>query len=167
LNAVQPFDWAGFFRARVYDVNPKVPENGFTQGGYRLVYNDTEPEWLKKAESVRGASFATSLGFSIRTESADSHGSLDSVGWDSLAFKAGILPDMQLQAVNDQKYTAAGLRETILAAEKSKEPIKLLLKRGDEFVTVSLDYHGGMRYPHLERVEATPDRLDEIFAPAK
>ncbi len=167
LNAVQPFDWAGFFRARVYEVNPKVPENGFTQGGYRLVYNDTEPEWLKKAESVRGASFATSLGFSIRSESADSHGSLDSVGWDSLAFKAGILPDMQLQAVNDQKYTAAGLRETILAAEKSKEPIKLLLKRGDEFVTVSLDYHGGMRYPHLERVEATPDRLDEILAPAK
>jgi predicted metalloprotease with PDZ domain len=167
LNAVQPFDWAGFFRARVYDVNPKVPENGFTQGGYRLVYNDTEPEWLKKAESVRGASFATSLGFSIRTESADSHGSLDSVGWDSLAFKAGILPDMQLQAVNDQKYTAAGLRETILGAEKSKGPIKLLLKRGDEFVTVSLDYHGGMRYPHLERVETTPDRLDEIFAPAK
>jgi predicted metalloprotease with PDZ domain len=167
LNTVQTFDWAGFFRARVYDVNPKVPENGFTQGGYRLVYNDTEPEWLKKAESVRGASFATSLGFSIRTESADSHGSLDSVGWDSLAFKAGILPDMQLQAVNDQKYTAAGLRETILGAEKSKEPIKLLFKRGDEFVTVSLDYHGGMRYPHLERVEATPDRLDEIFAPAK
>jgi len=42
-----------------------------------------------------------------------------------------------------------------------------LLKRGDEFVTVSLDYHGGMRYPHLERVETTPDRLDSILAPAK
>jgi len=167
LNAVQPFDWAGFFRARVYEVNPKVPENGFTQGGYRLVYNDTEPEWLKKSESVRGASFATSLGFSVRSESADSHGSLDSVAWDSLAFKAGILPDMQLQAVNDQKYTPAGLRETILAAENSKEPIKLLFKRGDEFVTISLDYHGGMRYPHLERVETTADRLDVIFAPAK
>jgi len=167
LNTVQPFDWAGFFRARVYEVSPSVPENGFTQGGYRLVYNDTEPEWLKKTESVRGVSFATSLGFSIRTESPDSHGNLDSVGWDSLAFKAGILPDMQLQAVNDQKYTAAGLRETILAAEKAKDPIKLLLKRGDEFVTVSLDYHGGMRYPHLERVEGTPDRLDEILATAK
>ncbi len=61
---------------------------------------------------------------------------------------------MQLQAVNDEKYTAAGLRETVLAAEKSKEPIKLLLKRGDDFVTVSLDYHGGMRYAHLEKVEA-------------
>ena len=74
---------------------------------------------------------------------------------------------MQLEAVNDQKYTAAVLREAILAAEKSKEPIKLLLKRGDDFVTVSLDYHGGMRYPHLERVEGTPARLDAILAPSK
>jgi len=168
LNSVQPFDWAGFFRTRVYEVKPKVPENGFTQGGYRLVYNDNEPEWLKKSENTRGVSFATSLGFSMKSEmGSDSHGGLDNVWWDSPAFKAGITPDMQLQAVNDQKYTAALLRETILSAEKSKEPIKLLLKRGDEFVTVSLDYHNGMRYPHLERVEATPDRLDAILAPAK
>jgi len=170
LNSVQPYDWAGFFRTRVYEVNPNVPEDGFTRGGYRLVYNDNEPEWLKKAESVRGVSFATSLGFSMKSESGGGPslpGSLDNVSWNGLAFKAGITPDMQLQAVNDQKYTAAGLREAILAAEKSREPIKLLLKRGDEFVTVSLDYHGGMRYPHLERVETTPDRLDAILAPAK
>ena len=164
LNTVQPYNWAGFFRTRVYEVNPNVPENGITQGGYRLVYNDSEPEWLKKADSSRGASFATSLGLSV---SSKPDGSLDNVWWDSVAYKAGVTPDMQLQAVNDQKYTAAGLREIIFAAEKSKEPIKLLLKRGDEFVTVSLDYHGGMRYPHLERVETTPDRLDEILAPAK
>ena len=169
LSTVQPFDWAGFFRARVHEVNPSVPEDGFTRGGYRLVYNDTEPEWLKKTENVRGASFATSLGFSVKSESGPgaTPGSLDNVWWDSVAFKAGLTPDMQLQAVNDQKYTAASLREAILAAEKSKEPIKLLLKRGDEFVTVSLDYHGGMRYPHLERVETTPDRLGAILAPAK
>jgi predicted metalloprotease with PDZ domain len=169
LNSVQPYDWAGFFRARVFEVNPNVPEGGFAQGGYRLVYTDTEPEWLKKPDSGRGASFATSLGFSVKPDSANAPGSLDQVSWNSLAFKAGITPDMQLMAVNDLKYTAAGLREAILAAEKStnKEPIKLLLKRGDEFITVSLDYHGGMRYPHLERVETTPDRLDEILAPAK
>jgi predicted metalloprotease with PDZ domain len=162
LNSVQPFDWAGFFRARVYDVNPNVPESGFTQGGYRLVYNDNEPEWMKKADPSRPTSFATSLGFSVKAD-----GGLDSVWWDSVALKAGITPDMQLQGVNDQKYTTAGLRETILAAEKNKEPIKLLLKRGDEFVTVPLEYHGGMRYPHLERVETTPALLDEILAPAK
>jgi predicted metalloprotease with PDZ domain len=164
LNTVQPYDWVGFFRTRVQDVNPSVPENGFTQGGYRLVYNDTESEWMKKGDrdSTRSTSFATSLGFSAKAD-----GGIESVAWDSLAFKAGITPDMQLQAVNDQKYTAPGLRETILADKQGKDPIKLLLKRGDEFVTVTLDYHVGMRYPHLERVETTPDRLDAILAPAK
>jgi predicted metalloprotease with PDZ domain len=162
LNTVQPFDWAGFLRARVYDVAPQTPENGFTQGGYRLVYNDNQPDWMKHADMSRGASFATSLGFSLKAD-----GSLNDVVWNSVAFKAGITPDMQLQAVNDQKFTVEGLREVILASEKSKAPIKLLLKRGDEFRTISLDYHGGLRYPHLEKVEGTPDRLDAILAPSK
>ncbi|MGA3055251.1 MAG: peptidase M61 [Candidatus Korobacteraceae bacterium] len=162
LNKVQPFDWAGFLRARVYDLAPQTPENGITQGGYRLVYNDDQPEWLKHQDSSRGTSFATSLGFSVGKDNG-----LENVWWDSLAFKAGITPDMHLEAVNDQKFTVAGLREAILAAEKSKQPLKLLLKRGDEFVTVTLDYHGGLRYPHLERVEGTPGRLDAIFAPGK
>ncbi len=170
LNKVQPYDWAGFFRTHVYEVNPSVPENGFTQGGYHLVYNDDQPEWQRKAENVRGASFATSLGFSIKSDmgaGGDSHGSIDQVWWESPAFKAGLTPDMQLLAVDDQKYTPAVLREAILAAEKTQQPIKLLLKRGDEFVTVALDYHGGLRHPHLERVDGTPDRLDAILAPAK
>lgn len=162
LNTVQPFDWAGFLRARVYDVAPQTPENGFTQGGYRLVYNDNQPEWMKHADTSRGTSFATSLGFSLKAD-----GSLNDVVWDSVAFKAGITPDMQLQAVNDQKFSVDGLREVILASEKSNAPIKLLLKRGDEFLTITLDYHGGLRYPHLEKVDGTPDRLDAILAPSK
>jgi predicted metalloprotease with PDZ domain len=159
LNTVQPFDWAGFLRTRVYDVAPQVPENGITQGGYRLVYNDNQPDSVKHADPTNPTSFATSLGFSVKAD-----GGLGDVWWDSLAFKANITPDMQVEAVNDQKFTVAILREAILASEKSKDPIKLLLKRGDDFLTVSLDYHGGMRYPHLERVESTPDRLDDILS---
>ena len=162
LNTVQPFDWGGFFRDRVYDVDPKVPENGFTQGGYKLVYNDVQSEWMKHMDPTRGASFATSLGFDT-----DGEGKIDDVWWNGLAFKAGVVPDMQLQAVNDQKYTATVLREAIVAAEKTSNPIKLLLKSGDQFLTINLDYHGGPRYPHLERVEGTEDRLDAVLAPSK
>jgi predicted metalloprotease with PDZ domain len=162
LNTVQAYDWAGFLRARVYDLAPQVPEGGITNGGYRLVYNDNAPDWIKHGDNPRGTSFATSLGLSVTPD-----GSLDSVYWDSPAFKAGITPDMQLQAVNDQKFSVATLREAILSAEKGNEPINLLLKREDQFVTVMLDYHGGLRYPHLERVAATPDRLDAILAPSK
>jgi predicted metalloprotease with PDZ domain len=162
LNSVQAFDWAGFLRTRVYDVAPQVPQNGITQGGYKLVYNDNQPDSMKHADPTNPTSFATSLGFGVKPD-----GSLTDVWWDSLAFKANITPDVQIQAVNDQKFTVAVLREAILSTEKTKDPIRLLLKRGDEFLTVSLDYHGGMRYAHLERVDSTPDRLDDILAPSK
>jgi predicted metalloprotease with PDZ domain len=162
LNTVQPFDWAGFLRTRVYELAPQTPVNGITQGGYRLVYNDTEPDFVKHQDGARGTSFATSLGFSVSSE-----GNIEGVWWDSLAFKAGITPDMQLQAVNDKKFSVATLREAIVAAEKNNEPIKLLLKRDDQFQSVSLNYHGGLRYPHLERVEGTPARLDDILAASK
>jgi S1-C subfamily serine protease len=108
------------------------------------------------------AMFATSLGFSIRGE-----GTVDDVWWNSLAFKAGITPDMVLQAVNDQKYSDDKLREAILAAEKSGDPIKLLFKHGDQFRTISMDYRGGLRYPHLQRVDGSEDRLGAVLAPVQ
>lgn len=162
LNTVQPYDWGAFLRERVDDLAPKPPENGIAQGGYRLVYNDTEPDWMKHEQSPRGTSFATSLGFSVQAD-----GILVNVSWDSPAFRAGITPDMQIEGVNDHAFSLANLREAILAAESAHEAIKLLAKRDEQFVTVTLDYHGGMRYPHLERVEGTPDRLGEILAPGQ
>ena len=162
LNSVQPYDWAAFLHTRVDDLAPKPPENGITQGGYRLVYNDTESDWMKHEQSPRGTSFATSLGLSVEAD-----GSLVNVWWDSPAFKAGMTPDMQLEGVNEHAFSLANLREAILFAERGREPIRLLGKRGDQIVTVSLDYHGGLRYPHLERVETTPDRLDEILTPGQ
>ncbi len=173
MNTVQPYDWAEFFRTRVYEVEPQVPEDGITRGGYRLIYNDVEPEWMKHMDRSIGTSFATSLGFSLRGEggpggdTGSPPGGISTVVWDSPAFKAGITPDMQPQAVNDQAFSVQALREAILAAEKNNQPIKLLLKRDKDFLAVNLDYHGGLRFPHLERVESTPDRLDEILAPVK
>jgi len=167
LNAVQPYDWARFFRTRVYQVAPQVPTNGITQGGYRLVYNDVEPEWMKHMDPSQGTSFATSLGIVVRGGGDDSDqppGTITHVWWDSPAFKAGVTPDMQLQAVNDQAFSTSNLREAIVAGEKSNAPIKLLLKRDKEFITLTADYHQGLRYPHLERVESMPDRLDAILA---
>ena len=162
LNQVQPYDWASFLKERVYELHPEVPENGFRQGGYKLVYNDTAPPWEKRAaENPRfGTSFVESLGFSVMGD-----GTLGGVSWDSVAFKAGIVPGMQLLAVNGEVYATDKLRDAIRKAEKGTEAITLLLKDRDTIKSVALDYHGGLRYPHLERVEGTPARLDEILAP--
>src|SRR5581483_3901041 len=118
-------------------------------------------------------SFATSVGFSVKgggqgkddANDGGPPGGISDVRWDGPAFKAGVTPDMRLIGVNDQAFSIAHLREAIVAAENNKEPIKLLLKREKEFITIALDYHGGLRYPHLERVQTTPDRLDTILAP--
>jgi predicted metalloprotease with PDZ domain len=163
LNNVQPYDWAKFLRERVYELHPQVPENGFTQGGYKLVYNDTPPSWAKHESNPRfGASFSTSLGISVMQD-----GNLSSVEWDSPAFKAGLVPGMDLLAVNGETYTPDKLKEAILKADKETTPINLLMKDRDQIKAVTVDYHGGMRYPHLERVEGTPDRLDAILKPVE
>jgi predicted metalloprotease with PDZ domain len=91
-------------------------------------------------------------------------GTLGSVWWDSVAFKAGLVPGMQVLAVDGQVYTADRLRDAMRKAEKETGPITLLVKDRDQVVSVALDYHGGLRIPHLERVDGTPARLDDVLA---
>jgi hypothetical protein len=67
-------------------------------------------------------------------------------------------------AVNGIAFKTEALRTAITDAEKNQSPIKLLVKRDNQFETIEVNYHGGLRYPKLERVENTPDRLDEILA---
>jgi predicted metalloprotease with PDZ domain len=171
LNTVAPFDWDSFLKSRVYDLHPAVPLDGITRGGYQLVYTDTPAGWVEKAEAAGGyADFSTSLGFSIgspRDDNSKNPGALSNVWWNSPAFKAGVTPDMQLLAVNGTAYTPAVLKQAIVAAENDTKPIKLTFMRGNQLKTIAIDYHRGLRYPSLQRVEGTPARLDDILAPSK
>ena len=72
-----------------------------------------------------------------------------------------------LVAVNGQDYSGDVLKQAITAAKGSRAPIKLLLKYQGGYRTVSVDYHDGLQYPHLVRVEGTPDYLSEIIAARK
>ncbi len=168
LNKVQPYNWARFLRTRIYELHPQVPLAGFTQGGYKLVYNDTEPSWERQSGSRRGVSYATSIGFGVRR-----NGTLIAVQWDSPAFKAGLTPGMQILAVNGNALDGhvGGpddvVKEAIVGAEKSTEPIHFVVKKDGKVHTVDVDYHGGLRYPHLERIPGMPDRLDAILAPVE
>ncbi|MGB7613079.1 MAG: hypothetical protein WBL56_11040 [Candidatus Acidiferrum sp.] len=160
LKQVQPYDWAAFLHKRVDELSPQVPEEGITQGGYRLTFSDTAPGWLKHGEGPYSrVNFATSLGFAVKPT-----GELGNVWWGSPAFKAGMTPDMSIAAVNGQAFSLDVLRTAVVDAEKNALPIKFLVKRGDEYQTLGINYNGGLRYPALTRVEGVPDRLDEILA---
>jgi predicted metalloprotease with PDZ domain len=160
LNAVAPYDWANFLRARL-DGHGPAPLEGLTRSGWRLTYTD-EPSASDKGleEERHTTNFAYSLGFDLDRENL-----LTDLQWDSPAFKAGLTTGAKLLAVNGHAVKADLLRRAITAAKSTTAPIDLLLQRDDLYFTVHLDYHEGLRYPHLVRIEGTPDRLGAILSP--
>jgi len=161
LNAVMPYDWAGFLHARIDDVRPEPPLEGLTRGGYRLVYTEERGDYLKAFEAERkGANFLFSIGFSLGED-----GAVSEVMWDGPAFNAGMTVGDTLVAVNGESYDADQLRRIITEAKTDHAPIELLLKTGSHYRAVAIDYHGGLRYPHLERIPGAHDLLSQILAP--
>ncbi|MGE5242724.1 MAG: M61 family metallopeptidase [Betaproteobacteria bacterium] len=161
LNAVQPYDWATFLERRLEGHGPGAPLDGITRGGYRLVYTDKPSEFWRVNESRRRmADLTYSIGLT-----ASSDGTVSDVQWEGPAFKAGLTEGARIQAVNGEAYDAARLEDAIAAAKGTAAPIVLVIRSDDRYRTVSLDYHDGLRYPHLERDPATPARLDDILAP--
>lgn len=93
--------------------------------------------------------------------------SISNVWWDSPAYKAGLIPAMELLAVNGQAFKSKVLNEAVLQAERDRKPIELQVKDGDTYKTLSVPHDEGLRFPALERVEGTPDRLDDILRPGR
>jgi predicted metalloprotease with PDZ domain len=160
LNAVQPHDWVAFLRARL-DRHDGAPFDGLARGGYTLTYSDTASDYFKKMEARRKiADFSYSLGFVVGRENK-----LGDVLWDGPAYRAGLTAGTQLVAVDGISYDKDRLQAIIKAAKTDNAAIELLVKNGDRYTTVWIDYHEGLRYPHLTREANVPARLDEILAP--
>lgn len=164
LNKVQKFDWAPFLRARLDGHGPGAPLDGLTRAGWKLVYTDTPTDYLKAAEErSKSTDFSYSLGFAVRAD-----GGVSNVQWDGVGFRAGLAGNTTIVAVNNKVFKPEVLKAAVKAAAKdSKAPIDLLVKKGNTLRTISLDYHGGLRYPRLERISGTPDRLEAIYKALK
>ena len=162
LNGVMPYDWAGFLHAHL-NLSPKPPMDGITRGGYRLIYNDKPSERDESSDGRRKQdSFAYSIGLVV-----DNKGRVTDVTWDGPAFKAGLTLGSEITAVNGVEFDADELKDAITDAKNDQAPIQLLIKRNGAYHTISVPYHGGLRYPHLERVPNTPALLDALIATKK
>ena len=161
LNKVQPYDWGGYLQRKVYDIAANPPLEGITQGGYRLVYTDQPTKWWKSGEKDRKQTDLTySGGFVVGND-----GKVSGVLWDSPAFNVGMTVGTQIVAVNGRTFDGDGLKRAIRNAAGNGRAAELLIKGGDVYRTVSLDWHGGLKYPRLEKTGKGQGTLDALLAP--
>ena len=154
LNRVQPHDWAAFFRQRVDAVETRAPVAGLENGGWKLTYNDKRSDyWATTEDEEKVTDLMLSLGVSVKSE-----GLVEDVAIGGPVQKAGIAPGAKITSVDGRAFSPTVLRE----AAASGEAVELTVRNGEHISTHKVDYHGGERYPHLERENGKPDLLAEI-----
>lgn len=164
LNALAPYDWAGFINTRINTPGQPAPLGGVEKGGYRLTWKE-EPNPYDKARfaDAKVLNLTYSIGIVV-----DKDGKVTSTQWDSPAFNAGLVSGAKVLAVNGNTYEADALKEAVTAA-KTGGPLELLVQRGTRFQTISIDYKDGLRYPWLERAAPgkAPTGLDLLLMPKR
>lgn len=165
LNGVAAYDWATYLHGRVDALNPPLLE-GLAASGWKLVYTDKKSEYEAQYDGRPQSSrhlynYAWSLGLTLQKAV------VNDVLWNGPAFKAGVSPGATLVAVNGVDFTTEVLNDAIAAAKTGKDPIRLSFKYQGRLQDVAVDYHGGLQYPHLERIAGTPDTLSQLIAPRK
>jgi predicted metalloprotease with PDZ domain len=159
LSAICPFDWHKFFETHVYQVNNKPPTDGIEAAGWRLVYNAT-PNNEPFDSGLSSISYfgGYSVGMNVKKD-----GTIVDVLPGTPAYDAGLGPRMILLAVDGHSYSDAALNEAIAHPRNGKIP--LVVRNFDSVESHEIQYAGGVRYPHLERIPGSHDYLSEILEP--
>ncbi|MAF63488.1 MULTISPECIES: PDZ domain-containing protein [Sphingomonadales] len=160
LNAVQPYDWQGFFQSRVFEVTPEVGKQGFALGGYELVYVPEASNFIRSGEAASGTTdLSHSIGLIVEKD-----GKIAQVMWGSPAFDAGMTVGDQITGVAGRDYSGEALKSAV-AATTSTGSVQLLVKRGKRYRETALSYRGGLRYPALRKTGQGETGLDRLLAP--
>jgi len=159
LNEVSAYDWRTFLNERLNSVAPQSTLDAINKGGWRLIYND-KPNTLVRVgdHSRKSVDLSYSIGAMLKDD-----GTIMDVNPNLEAFKAGLGPGMKIVGVNGREWSIDVLREALAAAKNNPAPIQLVVENGSFTRTVQLNYHGGERYPHLERDASKPDVISDII----
>jgi predicted metalloprotease with PDZ domain len=158
LNQVVKYDWASFWNDRLNSTSTEAPAGGITANGWKLAFT---PEPPLSGRISRGISITT---FSIGLNATNEGVVTDAIFY-GLAFKAGISPGMKIAAVNGRVFTPEILDDAIKSSKTNSRPIELLVIANDYYKSCSIDYHEGVRYPHLVRIASKPDDLEPLLKP--
>jgi predicted metalloprotease with PDZ domain len=161
LNSLAPYDWSGFLRARLDGTSTKTPIEAVENGGWKLVYTE-ESNATEEIQSMLEKRL--NLSFTVGMVISDD-GTVGDVIHGAPAYNAGIGPGMKIIAVNGKQYSPDEMRQAVAESKSPTAPIQLIVANGAQFQTRSIDYHGGLRCPHLVRDASRPNYLGEILKP--
>ena len=161
LNAVVPYDWAELLTARLTSVDSRPPFGGIERSGWMVTYDEHITEFARAEESLTKQLDARhSIGLLL----AEDGEIIDTIEGGPAAH-AGAAPGMKVVAVNGRKYTPDVLRQELKLGKTNALPLELHVTDGQYSISLHVDYHGGERYPRLERDRSGPDLLSSILAP--
>ncbi|HEY3675144.1 MAG TPA: hypothetical protein VGK84_04065 [Candidatus Tumulicola sp.] len=159
LGEVEPYDWHAFFEKYIYHPTEHPPTDELERSGWKIVYTSAPNDFIE-ANNDGGIEGWYSFGASI-----GSKGTVRDVRVGSPAWTAGLAPGMVIQAIAGQTFSGGAFEYALKAAKGGSGSIPLIVSQSGWFQTLNLDYHGGLVYPHLQRVDGVPDMLGEIAAP--
>ncbi|MFB3788546.1 MAG: PDZ domain-containing protein [bacterium] len=152
LNGLLPYDWKELIERRVRGLREDLPLDLLERAGYRLEYSNQPTPYEKSP-------FLASLGMAV-----DEEGVISRIVPGGPADRAQLREGARITGVNGHQFNRNRLTGAI-AGSASGQAVELLMPRGEDFETVTLDYAGGLRHADLVRDESRPDRFAEIIAP--
>jgi predicted metalloprotease with PDZ domain len=158
MNAVLPYDWEGFFHARLDVPTAHPPLEGITRGGYTVAY-EAKPAVANPSTRVGGVSGDWRLSLGARIGAT---GGVTDVVADSPAAVAGLVPGSTIVAVDARRFSVAGLNAAIDHAATTKAPIAMIVDDHQSFATLTIHYSGGTKLPYLARSAGGHDLIDDI-----
>ena len=161
LNAIAPNDWQSFFRQRLESTEDHAPMGGISGSGWRLIYNDQPNPLVDAARTGLGTGdFTSSLGLIVKND-----GYINDAIPGMPAYESGLSPYMRIVGVNGRQFSLDGLTRAVRESSSNNSPITLLSSNTGSLESREINYHAGIRSPHLERDAGSHDYLDEILMP--
>jgi predicted metalloprotease with PDZ domain len=157
LNLVAPYDWKRFFAERLDSKSANPPLGGVERGGYRLVFTAAANIFTDPWALDGGLNAFGSLGVHVTSD-----GTVDDAWPDRPAYQAGISNGMKIVAINGRKFSVDELKRALVASTARTDPLEFIVENGSYYSVKRVDYHGGLRYPHLERASGADDVLLSI-----
>jgi predicted metalloprotease with PDZ domain len=172
LNGVQPYDWGTFLHTRLESTEPLPPLGGISGSGWTLRYTDERPPFIADMEASRKIDplwpvwrrsgfidLRSSIGLLL-----DEDGTVLDSAPTLAGYRARIMPGMRIIKVNDAPFSLASIEKAV-GATLHGGALDLAVANGTHTEHDQLDYHDGLRWPHLVRDPTKPDMLAQIIAP--